>query len=277
MLHLATHWPQQANLKFWPQAIDYSTWVFNRLPNVDTGLTPNEIWSSVRNTGNELARAHVFGCPVYVLDPALQDGKKIPKWNPRARLGLFLGFSSQVPLVLNVTTGKISPQYHVIFDDKFDTVHSLSKDESIEQQWRNVLKLGYECFLDTDFDDDGNQILPKYGDLIKDYIEAKSKQELAEPSGLERESALDINDQQDDHQAFDEYDPQDDHQENQPLFPPPPPTLEVDTLQGTQAPRGDNPNTGVGQGETVVDVEAHPKRNVGTYKDGPAKFSSPAY
>jgi hypothetical protein len=62
MLHLATHWPQQANLKFWPQAIDYSTWVFNRLPNVDTGLTPNEIWSSVRNTGNELARAHIFGC-----------------------------------------------------------------------------------------------------------------------------------------------------------------------------------------------------------------------
>lgn len=43
MLHLVTHWPQQANLKFWPQAIDYSTWVFNRLPNVDTGLTPNEI------------------------------------------------------------------------------------------------------------------------------------------------------------------------------------------------------------------------------------------
>jgi hypothetical protein len=84
MLHLTTHWPQQANLKFWPQAIDYSTWVFNRLPNVDTGLTPNEIWSSVRNTGNEFARTHVFGCPVYVLDPTLQDGKKIPKLNSRA-------------------------------------------------------------------------------------------------------------------------------------------------------------------------------------------------
>jgi hypothetical protein len=83
---------------------------------------------------------------VYVLDPALQDGKKIPKWNPRARLGLFLGFlewhSSQVPLILNVTTGKISPQYHVIFDDKFEIVHSLSNDNSVEQQWQNVLKLG---------------------------------------------------------------------------------------------------------------------------------------
>jgi hypothetical protein len=47
MLHLGTHWPQQARSKFWPQAIDYSTWVFNRLPNVESGLTPNKIWSSV--------------------------------------------------------------------------------------------------------------------------------------------------------------------------------------------------------------------------------------
>ena len=86
-----------------------------------------------------------------------------------------------------------------------------AKNESVEQQWRNVLTLGYECFLDTDYDDDGNQILPKYCNLIKDYIEAKSKQELAEPSGLERESALDINDQQDDHQEFDRYDLHENH------------------------------------------------------------------
>jgi hypothetical protein len=84
MLHLATHWPQQACSKFWLQAIDYSTWVFNRLPNVESGLTPNEIWSSVQNTGNKLARTHVFGCPVYVLDVTIQDSRKIPKWNPRA-------------------------------------------------------------------------------------------------------------------------------------------------------------------------------------------------
>ena len=96
-----------------------------------TGISPNEIWSSVRgDSGTQLSRTHVFGCPVYVLDAALQDGKKIPKWNPRARLGLFLGFSdvhsSQVPLVLNTETGKISPQFHVIFDDKFATVHFLT-------------------------------------------------------------------------------------------------------------------------------------------------------
>jgi hypothetical protein len=47
MLHLALHWPAQANISFWPQAIEYSVWVFNRMPNAETGISPNKIWSSV--------------------------------------------------------------------------------------------------------------------------------------------------------------------------------------------------------------------------------------
>jgi hypothetical protein len=81
----------------------------------------------------------VFGCPVYVLDATLQDGHKLPKWAPHAHLGVFLGFStlhsSQVPLVMNDDTGKISPKFHVIFDDKFETVLSMAPDESIADQW----------------------------------------------------------------------------------------------------------------------------------------------
>jgi hypothetical protein len=43
MLHLATHWPQYASLSFWPQAIDYLVWVFNKMTNMENGLSPNEI------------------------------------------------------------------------------------------------------------------------------------------------------------------------------------------------------------------------------------------
>jgi hypothetical protein len=43
MLYLATHWPQHANSTYWPQAIDYAVWVFNRLPNMESGIAPNEI------------------------------------------------------------------------------------------------------------------------------------------------------------------------------------------------------------------------------------------
>ncbi len=93
LLHAAFHWHEHANIKLWPQAVDYATWVFNRLPSIDTGLSPNELWSQSRNTSHDLRRTHPFGCPVYVLDPALQDGNKIPKWDTRARRGMFVGFS----------------------------------------------------------------------------------------------------------------------------------------------------------------------------------------
>jgi hypothetical protein len=102
MLHLATHWPQCADSKFLPQATDYIVWVFNRPPSLDSGIAPNELWSGVQAHGTDMSCAHIFGCPIYVLDASLQDGNKIPKWNPPwACLHLFLGFSnlhsSQVP------------------------------------------------------------------------------------------------------------------------------------------------------------------------------------
>jgi hypothetical protein len=77
MLHLAAHWLQHANSTYWPQAIDYAVWVFNRLPNMESGIAPNEIWSGVRSPRTKLSCSHVFGCPVYVLDASLQDRKKI--------------------------------------------------------------------------------------------------------------------------------------------------------------------------------------------------------
>jgi transposase InsO family protein len=78
MLHFAHHWPAKANIHFWPQAIDYALWVFNCLPNLLNGLSPNKICSSCRAPTEKLNWSHVFGCPVYVLDAALQDGHKIP-------------------------------------------------------------------------------------------------------------------------------------------------------------------------------------------------------
>jgi hypothetical protein len=269
MLHLATHWPQQARSKFWPQAINYSTWVFNRLPNVESGLTPNELWSSVQNTGNKLAHTHVFGCPVYVLDATIQDGRKILKWNPRARLGLFLGFSerhlSQVPLVLNVGTGKISPQYHVIFDDKFETVHSLPYIATLNKQWRTVLRLGYECFLDVDFDDNCNPKVATMLDLIKAYSKEKSKRQ----DKIEPITAIDRED-------YGRNNGQIKFQEEIPLILPP--TILLPLFNETQVPGGDFPNHQNTDKDEKIEkelqqkVSTRPKQNVGMYKDRPAKI-----
>ncbi len=117
--------------------------------------SPNKVWSSVRYPSSELLQTHVFGCPVCVLDASIQDEKKILKWTPWARLGLFLGFSdlhsSQVPLVMNVETGKISPQFHIIFDDTFETVNSLPLNQPLNKQWTQIFQLGRESFADMDY------------------------------------------------------------------------------------------------------------------------------
>ena len=160
LIHLMLCWPDRANINLWAFAMNYAIWVYNRLPSsMLGGLSPNEVWSSNRSSHEELRRAHVFGCPVYVLDPKLADGDKVPKWNHRARMGMFLGFShehsSLVPLVLNLRTGHISPQYHVIFDDNFETVPSLnSSSTDIDDKFASLFDSAKDFYLDQIAEDD---------------------------------------------------------------------------------------------------------------------------
>ena len=111
MLHATLHWTAYAKVKLWPMAINYVVSVFNRLPQLNTGVSPNKVWSQSRYTHEDFWRARVFGYPVYGLEPKLQDGKNILEWDPRAHLGMFVGFSyvysSLVASVLYIHTGKI--------------------------------------------------------------------------------------------------------------------------------------------------------------------------
>jgi hypothetical protein len=80
-----------------------------------------------------------FGCPVYVLDHKLQAGRKSGmKWKERVRIGVNLGFSPQhaksVHLVLSLTSGCVSPQFHCTFDSTFETLKEYSVPESLWQE-----------------------------------------------------------------------------------------------------------------------------------------------
>jgi hypothetical protein len=105
MLHATMRWPSRSFIDLWPQALEYAVWCHNRLPPSGAGLSPLELWNDAKDAVSHLPRAHTFGCPVYVLDAKLQDGKKIPKWDSKARQGIFVGFSkvhsTNVALVLN--------------------------------------------------------------------------------------------------------------------------------------------------------------------------------
>jgi len=93
-------------------------------------------------TGARLEHFHPFGCPAYVLDARLQGGvSKVPRWEPRSRLGVYLGHSphhaGSVALILNLTTGHVSPQYHVIFDDDFTTIEHL-RSGTVPTNWAEL-------------------------------------------------------------------------------------------------------------------------------------------
>ncbi|KAI2505066.1 hypothetical protein MHU86_9342 [Fragilaria crotonensis] len=127
MLHSILHWPESANLELWPFAMAHAVYLWNHIPRKDIKKSPYELFTkSVMPSEMYLQRQHVWGCPTYVLDPKLQDGKKLPKWDSRVRRGQFLGFSQQhsstIGLILNHLTGSVTPQYHCVYDDLFTTV-----------------------------------------------------------------------------------------------------------------------------------------------------------
>ena len=128
MIHAGIHWPDVADSTLWPMAVKHACFLYNHVPSHTTGLSPSDLFTRTRWPQKKLLDLHVWGCPVYVLEKSLQDGKKIPKWKPRSNRSIYMGIShlhaSTVPLVLNTSTGAITPQFHVVFDDWFATVGS---------------------------------------------------------------------------------------------------------------------------------------------------------
>ena len=118
----------------WPDAIEPWMWPFanHRLANEAHNCTPVRedlssitLYSQSRVLPN-LNRLHPFGCPVYVLNEKMQSDKKGPKWDERAKCGIYLGLSPNharsVALILSLTTGMVSAQFHIHADEFFETV-----------------------------------------------------------------------------------------------------------------------------------------------------------
>ena len=132
MLHAAIHWPDVADATLWPMAVAHAVYLYNHMPSLDTGISPVDMFTKTRWEQRKFHDLHVWGCPVYVLDKSLSDGKKLPCWKPRSRRAAYMGNSakhaSTVPLVLNPETGAIRAQFHIVFDDWFATVASSEND-----------------------------------------------------------------------------------------------------------------------------------------------------
>lgn len=161
MIHSGIHWPEMAQASLWSLAVLHACYVFNHVPDHSTGLSPADIFTKTRWPHKRFHDLHVWGCPVYVLEKSLQDGKKIPKWKPRSNRSVYMGVSnnhaSSVPLVLNYETGAITPQFHVVFDDWFATVVGTSSEmpNFASDEWSKMFgNSTYQYVLDEEGEDE---------------------------------------------------------------------------------------------------------------------------
>ena len=166
LLHAATHWPDMADATLWPLSNQYAAYVFNRVPDPSTGLSPLDLFSRTRLPQRRLHDLHVWGCPVYLLDKTIADGKKLPRWKPRSERVQFVGISdkhlSSIPMVLNPRTRHITTPYHVVFDDWFSTVGTSESElpDFTSPLWSSLF--GEHTFH---YDDDGPSSDPaSYGE-----------------------------------------------------------------------------------------------------------------
>ena len=143
-----------------------------------------------KNVRGNFKHVYPFGYPVYILDENLQSGKNLPKWNPRDRVGIYLDqyreHASNVEYVLNPRTYHISPQYHVIYDDDFVTVLSLTKLQEVniwESLNKTKSKLGLVNQLPNQDKFDFKEQSPKLN--VVDLLDIDSRS-LVRPGPLER-------------------------------------------------------------------------------------------
>ena len=87
LLHAKRYWPEAIGTILWPFALKAAEDRRNHLQIDENGLAPVHKFSKT-TPSVDLRHWHTWGCPVFVLDAKAQNGK-IPKWDPKARVGIY--------------------------------------------------------------------------------------------------------------------------------------------------------------------------------------------
>jgi hypothetical protein len=136
--HEISRWDKTIKAELWPFAIQHAATFYNTTKRRlrDYELSTWEQVTGERSKHNQTGM-HPLLCPVYVLDRRMQEGKSTPKCTKRTTQKVYVGhlhhFSKSVPMVWDPNTKLVSPQFHVMFDDNFNTVQA--PDPSITQSY----------------------------------------------------------------------------------------------------------------------------------------------
>jgi hypothetical protein len=121
------------------------------------------------------------------LDHRLQSGGgKIPKWESRARMGIYVrrspSHAANVSLILNPRTGQISPQFHVIYNDDFTTVPYL-RTATVPPHWAVLVNASATIELYTEKQIGTWQSLPELDVELGDFtLDTSIQSAVAETS-----------------------------------------------------------------------------------------------
>ena len=149
LIHAHSRWQKCITAHLWAYALRHSNNILNNTPNPKDkqNRTAQELFDKSAVNINK-KHWQPFGCPVYVLNDALAKGKPYNKWKQRSRVGIYLGMSPlharNVALVLDQTTGLVSPQFHVTFDASFRTVKQLNLDSKWQEKAYFVSQKGQQ-------------------------------------------------------------------------------------------------------------------------------------
>ena len=128
LLHAIFYWSKIIDTIFWPFAMKAAAERHNALSVIYQNRTPSPNLYGVAIKKFPVKTFHTLFSPVYVLNSRSQiaGGHGPPKWEPRSLIGVYLGqltfHCGSVVMVFNPSTGRVSPQFHVIFDDYFYNV-----------------------------------------------------------------------------------------------------------------------------------------------------------
>jgi hypothetical protein len=144
LLYTQRRWPDAMDRALWPYAMRHANNISNNTPMKGRQYSPIELFSSVK-IAPQLQHFHHFGAPAYILKNEIQQGQKARKWEEKARVGIYLGQSTQhartIMLILSLQSANVSPQFHCQVDDTFTSVAGTNAALISKSEWQVKARL----------------------------------------------------------------------------------------------------------------------------------------
>jgi hypothetical protein len=134
--HSIFQWDKSITAELWPFAIEHATTIYNttKRRSHDYDLSP---WEQFTGERSKLGQTdmHPLLCPVYMIDRQMQEGASPHKCTKQTTQKVYAfrlhHYSKSVPMIWDPKTKLVSPPFHIMFNDNFDTAKA--PDPNIKQ------------------------------------------------------------------------------------------------------------------------------------------------